>query len=545
VDMANEGLITREEALLRIKPEDIERLFYPVIDAKVDKKSLASRVIASGINAVPGAAVGRIVFSAQDAEEWAARGEKVILVRRETSPEDVGGMAVAQGILTATGGKTSHAAVVARGWGKCCIVGAEMVEIDYQNRQLTAKGKVVKQGEWLTLDGSEGLVYTDAMPLVTPALPKAFNTLMDWADDTRLLGVRTNADTPQDARKAREFGAEGIGLCRTEHMFFTDFEHPEKSHDRQLAIQEMILANTREARVAALDKLLPFQRRDFVGIFQAMDGFPVTIRLIDPPLHEFVPQEKAKQAELARELGISAETVARRVEQLHEANPMLGHRGCRLAITYPEILEMQVRAIIEAAIECQRGRVKVLPEIMIPLVLDRKELAILEQATRKVADELIRKSGLKLPYLVGTMIELPRAALLADEIAQVAEFFSFGTNDLTQTTMGLSRDDAGRFLPDYVDEKKAGVFAADPFQSLDTRGVGMLMRWGIERGRSTRAKLKIGICGEHGGDAESVKFCHRVGMDYVSASPYRVPISRLAAGQAVVEEKQAARKRKK
>ncbi|GAC1677341.1 MAG: pyruvate, phosphate dikinase [Candidatus Acidiferrum sp.] len=545
VDMANEKLITREEALLRIKPEDIERLFYPVIDAKVDKKSLTSRIIATGINAVPGAAVGRVVFSAQDAEEWAARGEKVILVRRETSPEDVGGMAVAQGILTATGGKTSHAAVVARGWGKCCIVGAEMVDIDYKNRQLTAKGKVVKEGEWLTLDGSEGIVYTDAMPLVTPALTKAYTTLMDWADDVRLLGVRTNADTPQDARKAREFGAEGIGLCRTEHMFFTDFDHPEKSHDRQLAIQEMILANTKEARVAALDKLLPYQRRDFVGIFQAMDGFPVTIRLIDPPLHEFVPHEKAKQAELAKELGISAETVARRVEQLHEANPMLGHRGCRLAITYPEILEMQVRAIIEAAIECQRGRVKVLPEIMIPLVLDRKELFILEQATRRVADDLIKKSGLKLPYLVGTMIELPRAALLADEIAQVAEFFSFGTNDLTQTTMGLSRDDAGRFLPDYVDEKKAGVFAADPFQSLDTKGVGMLMRWGIEKGRYTRAKLKIGICGEHGGDAESVKFCHQAGMDYVSASPYRVPISRLAAAQAVVEEKFSAKKKKK
>ena len=538
VDMANEKLITREEALLRIKSEDIERLFYPVIDAKVDKKSLANRIIATGINAVPGAAVGKVVFSAQEAEEWAAKGEKVILVRRETSPEDVGGMAVAQGILTATGGKTSHAAVVARGWGKCCIVGAESVDIDYKTKQFTSKGKVVKEGDWLTLDGSEGIVYSDAMPLVIPALTKAYTTFMDWADETRLLGVRTNADTPQDARKAREFGAEGIGLCRTEHMFFTDFEHPEKSHDRQLAIQEMILANDKEARIAALNKLLPFQRRDFVGIFQAMDGFPVTIRLIDPPLHEFVPHEKAKQAELANELGISVETVARRVEQLHEANPMLGHRGCRLAITYPEILEMQVRAIIEAAIECQRGRVKVLPEIMIPLVLDRKELAILEQATRRVADDLISKAGLKLPYLVGTMIELPRAALLANEIAEVAEFFSFGTNDLTQTTMGLSRDDAGRFLPDYVDEKKAGVFAADPFQSLDTKGVGMLMRWGIEKGRETRPKLKIGICGEHGGDADSVKFCHQIGMDYVSASPYRVPIARLAAAQAVVEEKQ-------
>ncbi len=545
VDMANEKLITKGEAILRIKPEDIERLFYPVIDAKVDKKSLQARILAHGINAVPGAAVGRVVFSALEAEEWAAKGEKVILVRRETSPEDVGGMAVAQGILTATGGKTSHAAVVARGWGKCCIVGAEAINIDYKNKTMIAKGKVVKEGDWLTLDGSEGTVYSDAMPLVNPELPKAYSTLMKWADDVRRLRVRTNADTPQDARKAIEFGAEGIGLCRTEHMFFTDFEQPEKSHERQRAIQEMILADTREARVKALDKLLPFQRRDFIGIFQAMDGFPVTIRLIDPPLHEFVPHERAKQEELAKDLGISVEIVARRVEQLHEANPMLGHRGCRLAITYPEILEMQVRAIIEAAIECQRGRVKVLPEIMIPLVLDRKELFILEQATRRVADDLIRKSGCKLPYLVGTMIELPRAALLADEIAEVAEFFSFGTNDLTQTTMGLSRDDAGRFLPDYVDEKKAGVFAADPFQSLDVKGVGMLMRWGIERGRATRSKLKIGICGEHGGDADSVKFCHQIGMDYVSASPFRVPISRLAAAQAVIEGKLEAKGKRK
>jgi pyruvate,orthophosphate dikinase len=383
------------------------------------------------------------------------------------------------------------------------------------------------------------------MPLVVPQLPKSYDVLMKWVDETRRLGVRTNADTPQDSRKAREFGAEGIGLCRTEHMFFTDFEQPERSHERQRAIQEMILADTREARVAALDKLLPFQRRDFIGIFKAMDGFPVTIRLIDPPLHEFVPHERAKQEELARELKLDVEKVARRVEQLHEANPMLGHRGCRLCITYPEILEMQVRAIIEAAIECQKSRVKVLPEIMIPLTLDRKEMSILEQATRRVADDLIKKSGIKLPYLVGTMIELPRAALLADEIAEVSDFFSFGTNDLTQTTMGLSRDDAGRFLPDYVDEKKAGVFTADPFQSLDIKGVGMLMRWGIERGRKTRPKLKVGICGEHGGDADSVKFCHAIGMDYVSASPFRVPISRLAAAQAVIEDKAAAKSKRK
>ena len=545
VDMANEKLISKEEALLRVKPEDIERLFYPVIDAKVDRKSLVSKILATGINAVPGAAVGRVVFSAQKAEEWAERGEKVILVRRETSPEDVGGMAVAQGILTATGGKTSHAAVVARGWGKCCVVGAEKLDVDYKSLSMSSNGRVVKEGDWITLDGSEGVVYTEAMPLVVPQLPKSYETLMKWADETRRMRVRTNVDTPQDARKAIEFGAEGIGLCRTEHMFFTDFEQPERSHERQRAIQEMILADNREARVKALDKLLPFQRRDFVGIFKAMDGFPVTIRLIDPPLHEFVPHERAKQEELAKDLKIDVEVVARRVEQLHEANPMLGHRGCRLCITYPEILEMQVRAIIEAAIECQKSGVKVLPEIMIPLVLDRKELFILEQATRRVADDLIKKSGVKLNYLVGTMIELPRAALLAGEIAEVADFFSFGTNDLTQTTMGLSRDDAGRFLPDYVDEKKAAVFSADPFQSLDTKGVGMLMRWGIEQGRKTRAKLKIGICGEHGGDADSVKFCHEVGMDYVSASPFRVPIARLAAAQVVVEEKAAKKKKAK
>jgi pyruvate,orthophosphate dikinase len=544
LDMANEKLISKEEAVMRIKPEDIERLFYPVIDSKVDKKSLSSKILTHGIDAVPGAAVGKVCFSAHEAEELAAKGEKVILVRRETSPEDVGGMAVAQGILTATGGKTSHAAVVARGWGKCCIVGAESLDIDYKGKSMKdgKSGRVVKEGEWLTLDGGEGVVYADKLPLVTPEFPKAYQTIMKWADETRRLGVRTNADTPQDARKAIEFGAEGIGLCRTEHMFFTDFEHPEKSHDRQLAIQEMILANEKEARVKALDKLLPFQRRDFIGIFKAMDGFPVTIRLIDPPLHEFVPHEPGKQAELAKELGIPVETVARRVEQLHEANPMLGHRGCRLSITYPEILEMQVRAIIEAAIECSKTKVKVLPEIMIPLTLDRKEMSILADATRRVADDLIQKAGVKLPYLVGTMIELPRAALLANEIAEVAEFFSFGTNDLTQTTMGLSRDDAGRFLPDYVDEKKAGVFTGDPFQTLDTKGVGMLMKWGIEKGRETRPKLKVGICGEHGGDADSVKFCHQIGMDYVSASPFRVPISRLAAAQAVIEEKAAKKK---
>jgi pyruvate, orthophosphate dikinase len=453
-------------------------------------------------------------------------------------------MFVAQGILTATGGKTSHAAVVARGWGKCCIVGAEKLDIDLAKKSMRSNGHSVREGEWITLDGSEGVVYTGEIALVRPEPPKAFATLLKWADKVRTMGVRTNADTPHDARIAREMGAEGIGLVRTEHMFFKDFEHPEKSGERQQAIQEMILAETPEARREALDKLLPFQRRDFIGIFEAMDGLPVTIRLIDPPLHEFVPHDPAKQAELARKIGVSAEAVARRVEQLHEANPMLGHRGCRLCITYPEILEMQVRAIIEAAVDCQKRKIKVIPEIMHPLILDKKELQILDQATRRVADEIISRSKVKLHYLVGTMIELPRAALLADQIAEVAEFFSFGTNDLTQTVMGLSRDDAGRFLPDYVDERKAGIFASDPFQTIDVEGVGMLVEWGIARGRKTRPHLEIGICGEHGGDAESVKFCHRVGMDYVSASPFRVGIARLAAAQAVLEERRVGKVRK-
>jgi pyruvate,orthophosphate dikinase len=538
VDMVDEGLIEVEEALERIKSDDVERLFYPVIDPRMNRAELSSRKVVEGINAVPGAAVGKAVFTAEDAESWAARGEKVILVRHETSPEDVGGMNVAQGILTATGGKTSHAAVVARGWGKCCIVGAEKLDIDLQKKTMSSNGHAVREGEWITLDGSDGSVYGGQIDLIRPEPPRAFYTLLKWADKVRKLGVRTNADTPQDARVAREMGAEGIGLVRTEHMFFKDFEHPEKSGERQLAIQEMILADTSDARKAALAKLLPFQRGDFVGIFKAMDGLPVTIRLLDPPLHEFVPHDPAKQAELARKIGLSPEAVARRVEQLHEANPMLGHRGCRLCITYPEILEMQIRAIIEAAIECQKNKIKVIPEIMHPLTMDKKEMQILDQATRRVADEIIAKAKVKVEYTVGTMIELPRAALLADQIAEVAEFFSFGTNDLTQTTMGLSRDDAGRFLPEYVDERKAGIFTSDPFQTIDEAGVGLLVEWGIERGRKTRPHLKIGICGEHGGDAESVKFCHRVGMDYVSASPFRLGVARLAAAQAVLEERQ-------
>ena len=537
VDMANEKLISTNEAISRVKPEDIERLFYPVLDQSIPSKELESRKIAEGINAVPGAAVGKAVFTAEEAEHWAQNGEKVILVRRETSPEDVGGMHVAQGILTATGGKTSHAAVVARGWGKCCIVGADKIDIDVKAKKLSVNGHVVKQGDWLTLDGGDGSVYQGEIALTRPQPPKAYETLMKWCDKVRTLGVRTNADTPNDARVAREMGAEGIGLCRTEHMFFKDFEFPEKSIERQEAIQEMILADSPEARRKALDKLLPFQRRDFTGIFEAMNGLPVTIRLLDPPLHEFVPHDPAKQADLAKKIGISPEQVARRVEQLHEANPMLGHRGCRLSITFPEILEMQVRAVIEAAIDCQKRGVKVLPEIMHPLVLDEKELRILETATRRVADKLISEAKVKLEYLVGTMIELPRAALLAGQIANVAEFFSFGTNDLTQTTMGLSRDDAGRFLPEYVDENKAGIFKVDPFQTIDQAGVGQLVETGTKSGRKTRPKLNVGVCGEHGGDAESVRFFHKVGLNYVSASPFRVPIARLAAAQAVIESK--------
>jgi pyruvate,orthophosphate dikinase len=536
-EMVEERLIKREQAIERIQAQDIERLFYPIIASSVPRRELLERKICTGINAVPGAAVGRAVFMAHDAEEWAKRGERVVLVRRETSPEDVGGMAVAQGVLTATGGKTSHAAVVARGWGKCCIVGCEKLFIDYAAKQMSSNGRVVHQGDWITLDGNDGAVYAGQVQLATPEMPKHYHTIMKWADEIRRLGVRANADTAQDAKKAREMGAAGIGLCRTEHMFFKDFEHPERSADRQFAIQEMIIADSREARQRALDRLRPFQRGDFIGIFRAMDGFPVTIRLIDPPLHEFVPHDPEKQKELAQKIGLSPEVVARRVDQLMESNPMLGHRGCRLLITYPEILDMQVGAIIEAALECRKQGIKVIPEIMHALTLDEKELKILVDETRRIADDLISKAGIKLEYLVGTMIELPRAALLADELAKEAEFFSFGTNDLTQTVMGLSRDDAGRFLPEYLDETKAAIFTTDPFQTLDVHGVGMLVDWAIKRGRSTRPKLKVGICGEHGGDTESVKFCYRVGMDYVSASPFRIPIARLAAAQAIIEDK--------
>jgi pyruvate,orthophosphate dikinase len=444
----------------------------------------------------------------------------------------------AVGILTATGGKTSHAAVVARGWGKCCIVGCEVLQIDEAAGQFSVDGRVVRRGDVITLDGSaeKQNVYEGPLPLISRTPPKEYHTFMTWCDEVRRLGVRTNADTPADAVKAIEMGAEGIGLCRTEHMFF-------ETQERRLAMQEMIVADTEEARRKALDKLLPFQRKDFVGIFEAMNGKPVTIRLIDPPLHEFLPHDEADMELLARHSGLNVDQIRQRSEQLKESNPMLGHRGCRLCITYPEILEMQVRAIIEAAIECHGKGVEVLPEIMIPLTIDAKELRILVDRARAVADAVLGEADESLSYMVGTMIETPRAAILADRIAEVAEFFSFGTNDLTQTTMALSRDDAGRFLPDYTDADKTGIFADDPFQSLDVDGVGQLVRWGIERGRAARQGLKVGICGEHGGEAKSVRFCHSVGMNYVSCSPYRVPIARLAAAQAAIDMPAKAKRR--
>ncbi len=533
VDMVNEKLLTKEEAIARITPEDIERLFYPVIDPKLDRKTLTK--LATGIDAVPGAASGRVAFNAADAEARAAKGEKVILVRKETSPEDVGGMHAAQGILTATGGKTSHAAVVARGWGKCCIVGCEVLRINYETGVMTVGDKTVKAGDFLTLDGGTGEVFLGELTLKAPEQPPAYQILMKWCDAIRTLKVRANADTPYDAENAIKMGAEGIGLTRTEHMFFD-------TEERRLAIQEMIVADTLVARKAALAKLLPFQREDFVGIFTAMDGKPVTIRLVDPPLHEFTPKDDAGVNKLSQITGISAADIRHRCEQLHESNPMLGHRGCRLCITYPEILDMQVTAIIEAAIAVAKKGIKVFPEIMIPLTMDKKELQIQVTQARALADGLIKAAKSKVKYMLGTMIEVPRAALLADKIAEVAEFFSFGTNDLTQMTMGLSRDDAGRFLPVYVATEKdggVGIFKADPFQALDQDGVGLLVKLGIEKGRSTNPKLKVGICGEHGGESSSVKFCHKIGMNYVSCSPYRVPIARLAAAQAVIADKKS------
>jgi len=559
---ASKPVITKNEAIRRIKGVDIERLFYPILDPGVSNQELAHRSIGKGINAVPGAACGEIVLNAKDAETKAAEGKNVILVRRETSPEDVGGMSASVGILTTTGGKTSHAAVVARGWGKCCIVGCEALHIDYAAKSLSLGDRKLRPGEMITLDGDTGKIYFGAINLVPPVAPPEYDTLIAWCDKLRRLKVRANADTPADATKAVELGAEGIGLCRTEHMFF-DPSQPQ----RIIAMREMILADNEDDRRKALDKLLPFQRGDFEGIFEAMDKLPVTVRLLDPPLHEFLPHEDNAQGiedvlseintsiheqlsqvadwdnNLRRSLEaklVSHDDVKARVLQLHESNPMLGHRGCRLCVTYPEILDMQVTAIIEAAVNCTERGIKVLPEIMIPLSIDGKELGILVDRVHHTADAILKQRKSKLKYLVGTMIETPRAALTSDKMADVAEFFSFGTNDLTQMAMGLSRDDAGRFLGDYIDQRKVGIFKHDPFQSLDIEGVGLLVEMAVAQGRGARPKLKLGICGEHGGDPASIRFCHRVGLDYVSCSPFRVPIARLSAAQATIEEKSLA-----
>lgn len=518
VEMVEEGLIDKQTALTRVPANDLDQLLHPSIDP-----AATVEVVAQGLPASPGAAVGKVVFTALRAEEMAAKGEKVVLVRTETSPEDIGGMDAAEGILTARGGMTSHAAVVARGMGKSCVAGCSALFINEEALEFYAEGTRYAEGDYITLNGSTGDVLKGQVALIQPELSGQFGTLMDWADEVRALGVRTNADTPEDAKNARQFGAEGIGLCRTEHMFFG------AGID---AIREMILADNTEERQQALEKLLPHQRSDFIGIFEAMAGYPVTIRTLDPPLHEFLPKNETEILELAERIGVDPQKLRERVEELHEFNPMLGHRGCRLGIVYPEITEMQARAIFEAAVDVSKRDISVLPEIMIPLVGHINELSLQRKVVVDTAESVFAESGTRVEYLVGTMIELPRAALTADKIAAEAEFFSYGTNDLTQTTFGMSRDDAARFLDDYV---RNGVLEYDPFQVLDQEGVGNLLQIGSEKGRATRPDLKVGICGEHGGEPHSVKFCHGLDFDYVSCSPFRVPIARLAAAQAVIE----------
>ena len=522
VDMANEGLISREEAVARIDAASLDQLLHPTLDPDAKRD-----VIAKGLPASPGAASGAAVFDADTAEKWARDDKAVILVRTETSPEDIHGMHAARGILTARGGMTSHAAVVARGMGRPCVSGAGSVSIDLKGRIMRVGGREVREGDTLTIDGATGEVMAGEVPTVQPELSGDFGTLMEWADEARTMKVRTNADTPADAKTARDFGAEGIGLCRTEHMFF--------DAARITAVRQMILAEDEAGRRAALDKLLPEQRGDFVGIFEAMAGLPVTIRLLDPPLHEFLPHEEAEFAEVARASGIDAEQLKRRAAELHEFNPMLGHRGCRLGVTYPEIYEMQARAIFEAALDVAAKADAPVPEVMVPLVTTRREFELMKAVVDKAAKDVFAERGASVDYLVGTMIELPRAALRAGDIAAGdggAEFFSFGTNDLTQTTLGVSRDDAARFLGAYVEQ---GIYAKDPFVSIDVEGVGELVSLAVERGRATRPDIKLGICGEHGGDPASIAFCQSVGLDYVSASPYRVPIARLAAAQSAVQ----------
>ncbi len=525
VEMVNEGMIDKKQALLRVAPEQIDQLLHPTFDPAAEAKAAE---LTKGLPASPGAASGAVVFSAETAEAAAADGKKVILVRIETSPEDIGGMDAAEGILTARGGMTSHAAVVARGMGKCCVAGAGDLQIHYAKGQLTVNGKTVNAGDAISLNGSTGAVYAGEVPTIEPELSGNFGILLGWADEFRRLGVRTNADTPHDTAVAVKFGAEGIGLTRTEHMFFEG--------DRIIAVREMILAEDEAGRREPLAKLLPMQRGDFEGIFKALKGLPATIRLLDPPLHEFLPHDADGQQEVAQVMGVSADVIREKVEALHEFNPMLGHRGCRLGIIYPEISEMQVRAIMEAACNVHKAGTPVKPEIMIPLVGHVKELALQRQLAVKVAEEVLAANGLSkndIPYLVGTMIEVPRAAVTADEIATEAEFFSFGTNDLTQMGCGFSRDDAGKFLKDYVAK---GIYEKDPFAVLDQAGVGKLVAMACELGRKTRPNIKLGICGEHGGEPSSVAFCHKVGLNYVSCSPYRVPIARLAAAQAAIQE---------
>ena len=520
VDMVKEGLIDEKIALKRVTANQLDQLLHKQLDP-VAKKT--AEVLVKGLPASPGAAVGQVVFNAKDAHDWSVEGKKVVLVRAETSPEDIEGMHAAQGILTARGGMTSHAAVVARGMGKCCVAGAGDIKINEQEKFFTVGSIRVNEGDVITLDGSTGEVFVKALGVVDPELSGDFSELMSWADKYRKLGVRTNADTPHDAEVARKFGAEGIGLCRTEHMFFES--------DRIKAVREMILADDVDGRRRALAKLLPFQKDDFVGLFKAMDGYSVTIRLLDPPLHEFLPQTEEEILELATEMNVTVEHIKDRIENLKEFNPMLGHRGCRLVVTYPEIAEMQTEAIISAACELVKEGKKIVPEIMIPLVGLKQELDFNAEIVKRVAEETKQKFGVELDYKIGTMIEVPRGALIADKLAETAEFFSFGTNDLTQMGFGFSRDDAGKFIKEYLSK---GLFEHDPFQTLDAEGIGQLIKMAVEKGRAARPEIKLGICGEHGGDPESIKFCHAVGLNYVSCSPFRVPIARLVAAQAAL-----------
>ncbi|WP_295866882.1 pyruvate, phosphate dikinase [uncultured Oscillibacter sp.] len=523
VDLVDEGMITEQEAVLRVEPKQLDALLHPQFDAAALKKA---EVIGKGLAASPGAACGRVVFTAEDAKEWADRGEKVVLVRLETSPEDIEGMQVAQGILTVRGGMTSHAAVVARGMGTCCVSGCGEIVVNYEKKQFELGGKTYKEGDWISLDGSTGNIYGEAVATVPADVGSGyFGRLMGWADQYRQLEVYTNADTPRDAAQARKFGAQGIGLCRTEHMFFEG--------ERIKAMREMIVAENEADRRKALDKLLPYQQSDFEGIYEAMEGCPVIIRFLDPPLHEFLPTKEADIQEIAGELGITVEKLKNVISGLHEFNPMMGHRGCRLAVSYPEIAEMQTTAVINAAIAVtKKGVYKISPNIMIPLVGEVKELKYVRDVVVATADKIIKASGIDMKYEVGTMIEIPRAALTADEIAKEAEFFSFGTNDLTQMTFGFSRDDAGKFLNSYYEKK---IYESDPFAHLDQNGVGKLVKMAVELGRKTRPDIHLGICGEHGGDPTSVEFCHSVGLNYVSCSPFRVPIARLAAAQAAIK----------